>query len=438
MVPSAIPDPLEHEILPSLDQLPGALALLDGAPPDDRVVVRVGDADDAFGEGARDDDRGLGGAPGGVEPVLVEEVLARGLGEELVAVCFFVLSEWGEWGERVVSVRWERRKKRSPLLFVVCPPSPSDDSPLPLSLSLSLNSSLPLKAGGVLDLRRQVGRRRPSGEAPRGLGDKRRRGRGEAGRRGREGASGSGGDSGDGRRLFFFPSSEFKRGELFRELRDFKSLYSIPFRESLQCLMRRRGQGRKARPQRDPGRGRKRRKRKKEKGCDTAPLALLFGPRWSSPFAGRARLVLLLLLFCPARARERNAAQRSGESKQSFSLFFASGGSRITPAAAFSERAREASKEIPWVPNFSSLTGAAAPVAVAASARSAVLAADARDMLRVFGESEQARMGSARGEKSASESLNLERRREILKESRARKRRRKKNWLSLFSSFLFL
>lgn len=142
MVPSAIPDPLEHEILPSLDQLPGALALLDGAPPDDRVVVRVGDADDAFGEGARDDDRGLGGAPGGVEPVLVEEVLARGLGEELVA----------------------------------------------------------LKAGGVLDLRRQVGRRRPSGEAPRGLGDKRRRGRGEAGRRGREGASGSGGDSGDGRR----------------------------------------------------------------------------------------------------------------------------------------------------------------------------------------------------------------------------------------------
>ena len=424
MVPSAIPDPLEHEILPSLDQLPGALALLDGAPPDDRVVVRVWDADDAFGEGARDDDRGLGGAPGGVEPVLMEEVLARGLGEELVAVCFFVLSEWGE---RVGECEVGKKKKalssplrRLPPLPLMIPPS--------LSLSLSLNSSLPLKAGGVLDLRRQVGRRRPSGEAPRGLGDKRRRGRGEAGRRGREGASGSGGDSGDGRRLFFFPSSEFKRGELFRELRDFKSLYSIPFRESLQCLMRRRGQRRKARPQRDPGRGRKRRKRKKEKGCDTAPLALLFGPRWSSPFAGRARLVLLLLLFCPARARERNAAQRSGESKQSFSLFFASGGSRITPAAAFSERAREASEEIPWVPNFSSLTGAAAPapVAVAASARSAVLAADARDMLRVFGESEQARMGSARGEKSASESLNLERRREILRESRARKRRRKK------------
>ena len=97
MVPSAVPDPLEHKVLPSLDQLPRALPLPDRAPPDDRVVVRVGHADDALGERARHDDGGLGGAPGGVEPVLVEEVLARGLGEELVAVFFCWFFCWWWW-----------------------------------------------------------------------------------------------------------------------------------------------------------------------------------------------------------------------------------------------------------------------------------------------------------------------------------------------------
>ena len=87
----AVPDPLEHEVLPSLDQLPRALSLPDRAPPDDRVVVRVGHSDDALAERAGDDDGVFCGAPGGVEPVLVEEVLARGLGEELVAVVVLVV-----------------------------------------------------------------------------------------------------------------------------------------------------------------------------------------------------------------------------------------------------------------------------------------------------------------------------------------------------------
>jgi hypothetical protein len=95
----SVPDPLEHKVLPALNQLPRPLALPDGAPPHDRVVVRVGHADDALGERAGDDDGGLGGAPGGVEPVLVEEVLARGLGEELIAgfLFFFVACGWWWW-----------------------------------------------------------------------------------------------------------------------------------------------------------------------------------------------------------------------------------------------------------------------------------------------------------------------------------------------------
>ena len=97
LVMPSVPDPLEHKVLAALNQLPRPLALPDGAPPHDRVVVRVGHADDALGERAGDDDGGLGGAPGGVEPVLVEEVLARGLGEELIAGFLFFFVACGGW-----------------------------------------------------------------------------------------------------------------------------------------------------------------------------------------------------------------------------------------------------------------------------------------------------------------------------------------------------
>jgi len=85
---TTVSDPLEHKVLTAFNQLSRPLTFPDRAPPDDRVIIRIRDTDDALGEGARDDDGGLGRAPGGVEPVLVEEVLARHLGDELVTVVF--------------------------------------------------------------------------------------------------------------------------------------------------------------------------------------------------------------------------------------------------------------------------------------------------------------------------------------------------------------
>ena len=118
----SVPDLLEHKVLAALNQLPRPLALPDGAPPHDRVVVRVGHADDALGERAGDDDGGLGGAPGGVEPVLVEEVLARGLGEELIAgfLSFFVAcGGWRWWVVEGVVVSALSLSPSLPLLALV-------------------------------------------------------------------------------------------------------------------------------------------------------------------------------------------------------------------------------------------------------------------------------------------------------------------------------